>query len=137
MIRSIFCGGIAIILFTFVSDIGWHIDYELAANWSLTVGAVVVTTFTGLYASRSNWKANTIGRILLVKSIFLTGMLWQIAASVWIDENYPFRQQIRFVIYALMAVSYIAMVATLIREQQRDRHKRAAALAAEGDDTDG
>lgn len=137
MIRSIFCGGIAIILFTFVSDIAWHIDYELAANWSLTVGAVVVTTFTGLYASRSNWKANTIGQILLVKSIFLTGMLWQIAASVWIDENYPFRQQIRFVIYALMAVSYIAMVATLIREQQRDRHKRAAALAAEGDDTDG
>lgn len=124
MMRWIYLCGVLVILFTFFADIGWEINYELAANWSLTVGAAMVTVFTVLYATRSNWKANPIGRILLVKSIFLAGMLWQIVASVWIDEAYPFRQQIRFVIYALMAVSYIAMTASLLREQQRDRRQR-------------
>lgn len=137
MMRWIYAGGIAVILFTFVSDIGWHIDYELAANWSLTVGAAIVLTFTVLYATRSNWKANPIGVILLIESIFLTGMLWQIVASVWWDEHYPFRQQIRFVIYALMAVSYIAMTASLLREQRRDRAKWADAMAELEEDTNG
>lgn len=119
--RWIFGGGIAIILVTFLADIGLHVNYELAANWSLTVGALVVTAFLVLYLVRSNWRANRIGVILLTKSVFLTAMLWQIVASVWWDEQYPFRQQIRYVLYAMMAISYIAMTASLLREQRRDR----------------
>lgn len=121
--RWIFGGGIAIILVTFLADIGLRVDYRLAANWSLTVGAAVVATFLVLYLTRSNWKANRIGVILLTKSVFLTAMLWQIVVSVWWDEHYPFRQQIRFVLYAMMAISYIAMTASLLREQRRDRDK--------------
>lgn len=135
--RWIFGGGIAIILVTFLADIGLPVDYRLAANWALTVGATFVTAFLVLYAVRSNWRANRIGVILLTKSVFLTAMLWQIVASVWWDQHYPFRQQIRFVLYAMMAISYIAMTASLLREQRRDRATRADAMAELEEDIDG
>jgi hypothetical protein len=119
--RWIYGVGGAVIVFTFLSDLWWAINYELAANWSLTVLTVCVTVFTVLYAARSNWKANPIGAILLAKSIFLTVTLWQIVASVWVSTEYPFRQQIRFVIYALGALAYITMVVSLWRYQHQDR----------------
>lgn len=126
LMRWIYGGGVAIILTTFLADIGLPVDYRLAANWSLTIGAVFVTAFLALYASRSNWRANHIGIILLTKSVFLTSMLWQIVASVWWDEHYPFRHQIRFVLYAMMAISYIAMTASLVIEQRGRRRLTTA-----------
>ncbi|OYN80479.1 hypothetical protein CG716_09745 [Mycolicibacterium sphagni] len=108
---------------TFVSDIWLDIDYQLAADVSLIVVAVLVNAFTALYGFRSKWRTNRIGGVYLIKCIALSLFLLQATASVWWNEDYPFRQQIRFVIYAYAALVYIPMVITLWREQQRDRRE--------------
>lgn len=123
--RWVYGGGIAIILVTFLADISRTVDYNLAANWSLTGGAMFVTAFTIIYGVRSNWRANHIGVILFTKSVFLTAMLWQIVASAWSESDYPFRQEIRFVLYTMMAFAYITMTISVIREQRRDRRELA------------
>jgi hypothetical protein len=81
----------------------------------------LTTIFHLLYALRSNWRANRVGKIFFVKTVFLPVMLWQIVLSTWWNEDYPFRQQIRFAIYSLMVVAYLAMVITLWSEQRADR----------------
>lgn len=104
------------------SDAWWEPNYQLAANISIAVLAGAVNVFTVLYWARSNWTANRIGKIFLQKCFFLSLVLNQIVLAVWWDTEYPFRQQVRFAIYALGAVAYLAMVVTLWREQQNDRH---------------
>ncbi|MGB3484035.1 MAG: hypothetical protein WBB07_17695 [Mycobacterium sp.] len=127
--RWVYGGGLGIILATFLADgIGLPVDYRLAANWSLTFFAVFVTAFTIRYGFWSNWRANRIGVILLAKSVFLSVAVWQIVASTWIGQDYPYRQQIRFIIYAFGALSYLTMVVTLWREQRRDRAELSASV---------
>lgn len=109
-----------------VSDIWLDIDYRVAANVCLAFAAALVTLFTGLYAFRSKWKTNRIGPVYLVKCIAMTLFLVQAAVAVWIDQDYPFRQQIRFAIYAYVAVVYVPMCITLWLEQQRDRRGEGA-----------
>lgn len=111
---------IAVSLFL-LGDMWWTLDYQLAANIAIAVLAAAVNVFTVLYVTRSNWKANRIGRIFLRKCIFLSLVLNQIVAAVWFDSEYPGRQHVRFAIYALGAIAYIAMVVSLWHEQQKDR----------------
>lgn len=107
-----------------VADIWFDIDYEVAANTAIVVMAAIVTAFAALYALRSKWRSNRIGRIYLTKSLILAAVLWQIVAAVWINTEYPGRQHIRFAIYALGALAYLLMLASLRREQARDRRER-------------
>lgn len=123
--RWVYGGGLVIIAATFIADIGGlPVDYWRAAAWSLTLGAGFVSFFTVRYAFWSNWRSNDIGRILLTKSILQTAMLWQIVATTWIGQEYPFRNEIRFVIYAVFALSYITMDVALLRKQRRDHAHR-------------
>jgi len=117
----LYAAGVAGIVGTMVSDIWFHIDYRVAANISLIYVASLTTIFHLLYALRSNWKANRVGKIFFVKTVFLPVMLWQIVLSTWWDTDYPFRQQIRFAIYSLMVIAYLAMVVALWNEQRADR----------------
>lgn len=118
----IYGGGAAVILVTFLADmIGLPVDYWRAAAWSLTFGAVFVTVFTILYGTRSNWQSNRVGRIFFAKSILLTAALWQIVATTWVGQDYPYRNEVRFVIYAVLALAYATMDVALIREQNADR----------------
>lgn len=120
--RWIYGGGVAVILVTFLADmIGLPVDYWRAAAWSLTLGAAFVTVFTILYGSRSNWRSNRIGKIFLAKSVLLSAALWQIVATTWIGQDYPYRHEIRFVVYAVLALAYATMDVALIREQNADR----------------
>lgn len=122
MMRGIYAGGAAVIVTTFLVDaLGAEVDYWRAAAWSLTFGAVFVTIFTVLYLFRSNWRSNRIGRIFLAKSVLLSAALWQIVATTWIGQDYPFRNEIRFTIYAVLALAYASMDVALIREQNHDR----------------
>lgn len=121
--RWAYVGGIAMIAATIISDMWLSIDYRIAANVSLVFVAILTTVFALLYGFRSNWRANRIGRTLLAKSVVLPLVLWQIVLSVWWDANFPFRQQIRFIIYGLGAVAFATMVVSLVREQQRDREE--------------
>lgn len=105
----------------FVADIWFTVDYQFAADVSLIWAALFTTAFVFLYGLRSNWRSNHIGRIFLGKGVLLSIMLWQIVLASWWDAEYPYRQPIRFAIYSLGALAYLAMVVSLWREQQRDR----------------
>lgn len=124
--RWIYGGGLVVIVTTFLVDLaGLPVDYWRAAAWSLTLGAVFVSFFTVRYGFWSNWRSNRIGKILLTKSVLQTAMLWQIVATTWIGQEYPFRNEIRFVIYAVFALSYITMDVALLREQRKNRDEHA------------
>jgi len=123
MMRALFAAGLAGLIATYLACLHYGIDIELVANTALPAIAVPVTIFTALYGFRSKWWANRLGKIFLAKSIFLSAVLWQATASVWIDADYPYRHEIRFAIYGLMAVSYWGMVASLLTQQRRDRRR--------------
>ena len=115
--------GIAAIAGTFLADLWMHIDYRVAANVSLVYMAVFVTSFTTLYAARSNWRVNRIGKVFLVKGIAFSAVLWQIVIATWIDTDYPHRQELRFAIYSIGALAYLAMLVMLVIEQRSDRRE--------------
>jgi hypothetical protein len=123
MIWLYLIGTIAIVA-TFVADLWVHIDYRIAANVSLVYMALFVTVFTLLYAIRSNWRVNRIGKVFLAKGIAFSAVLWQIVIALWIDTEYPHRQELRFAIYSLGALAYLAMVVVLVIEQRNDRRER-------------
>ena len=122
MIR-LYLTGAALIAATFLADIVFDIDYRVAANVSLVYMAALVTIFTVLYGWRSRWRVNRIGRVFLAKGVAFSLVLWQIVVATWIDTDYPYRQHIRFIIYSLGAVAYLAMVVTLWAEQRSDRRE--------------
>lgn len=115
--------GVLGVLVTLLADPWFDINYEHAADLSLLYAAVLVNAFTLLYGFRSNWRANRIGRVYLIKSIMMSVFLDQVVLAIWWDELFPGRQHIRFVIYSLTAIVYIPMIVALWREQQRDREE--------------
>lgn len=123
LLRGTVLLAVLVVIGTLLSDVWLDIDYRVAANVSLAAAAVFVNAFTVLYASRSRWKAYRIGAIYLVKCVGLSLFLTQATVSVWWDDGYPYRQQIRFAIYATMAIVYVPMLISLWREQQRDRRE--------------
>lgn len=121
--RWLYGAGVAAIVGTFIADIWLTIDYELDANVSLLYLATLVTIFTLLYGFRSNWRSSRVGKVFLIKSVFLAAVLWQIVLSAWWNADYPFRQPIRFILYTAGAWTYASMVVQLLREQKRDRDR--------------
>lgn len=117
----VYWGGALFIVLTFVADVWAGVDYRVAANIALLSLALFVSTFTSLYWWRSNWRINRVGRVFLIKGVAFSVVLWQAVLSVWWDADYPFHQQLRFLIYSLGAIAYAAMLVTLWTEQQRDR----------------
>lgn len=115
--------GAVLIVATFLADVWWHVDYRVAANASLVYMAALVTIFTVRYGWRSNWRANTIGKVFLAKGIAFSLVLWQTVVATWIDTDYPYRQHVRFIIYSLGAIAYAAMVVTLWMEQRNDKRQ--------------
>jgi hypothetical protein len=109
------------ILGTALSDLWFDPNYRMLANIALLVMAALVVGFTVLYVSRSRWSSNKIGLIYAVKCGALSMVLVQATVASWWNLDYPFRQQIRFMIYAIGALVYIPMILSLLREQKRDR----------------
>lgn len=122
--RWLYLAGFLAIAGTFIADIWLTIDYEFDANVSLIYLAVLAAVFTLLYGLRSNWRGNRVGKVFLIKSVFLFLVLAQIALASWWDADYPLRQQVRFILYTAGAWTYASMVLTLLREQRRDRRER-------------
>lgn len=123
MMRWAYLTAIVGIIATLIADIWVDVDYRLAANVSLIYVALFTTAFALLYGVRSKWWTNRIGKIFLAKSVVLPLVIAQAALATWWDTEYPFRQQIRFIVYSLGAVVYVPMLVSLWREQQRDRRK--------------
>ncbi|OMC50541.1 hypothetical protein A5742_01575 [Mycolicibacterium fortuitum] len=122
--RWIYVAGAASVAATILSDIWISVDYGINANIALLCIAGLAVTFAALYACRSRWWTNRIGKVYLAKSLILALVLVQAVVSVWWQDDYPGRQIIRFIIYSLGAVAYVPMLASLWREQQRDRKGR-------------
>ncbi len=115
--------GVLAIAATYLADLWLHIDYRVAANVSLIYMAVFVTAFTGLYAARSNWRANRIGKVFLAKGIAFSVVMWQIVVTAWVGADYPYRDHLRFAIFSLGALAYLAMLVLLVMEQRSDRRE--------------
>lgn len=107
-----------------LADVWLDIDYRVAANIMLLALAGLVVAFTGLYLRRSRWRSNRIGRIYAAMTVFLSILLTQACVAVWVSTDYPGRQHIRFIIYALGAVAWVPMLVSLWQEQQRDRRDK-------------
>ncbi|MCK0174819.1 hypothetical protein [Mycolicibacterium sp. F2034L] len=109
------------IAITVLSDVWFNPNYRTLANVALLTMTVLVVFFTLLYVLRSRWNSNKIGLIYAVKCGALSLVLVQATVASWWDLEYPFRQQIRFAIYAIGALVYLPMIISLFREQNRDR----------------
>ncbi|OBC11469.1 hypothetical protein A5784_35240 [Mycobacterium sp. 852013-50091_SCH5140682] len=128
--RWLYFLGLAGIAGTIIADIWFDIDYGLAADLSLIYIAVLSLAFAFQYAGWSKWWTNRIGKVYLAKSVLIALVLVQAGVTIWWQDDYPGRQIIRFVIYSLGAVAYMPMLVTLIREQRRDRRRRAQERAS-------
>ncbi|WP_232006033.1 hypothetical protein [Mycobacterium sp. 852013-50091_SCH5140682] len=130
VMRWLYFLGLAGIAGTIIADIWFDIDYGLAADLSLIYIAVLSLAFAFQYAGWSKWWTNRIGKVYLAKSVLIALVLVQAGVTIWWQDDYPGRQIIRFVIYSLGAVAYMPMLVTLIREQRRDRRRRAQERAS-------
>lgn len=122
--RWVYVAGAAGVAATILSDVWVDVHYGTAADVALLCIGVLAVAFAALYGCRSRWWTNRIGKVYLAKSLILALVLVQAVVSVWWQDDYPGRQIIRFIIYSLGAVVYVPMLASLWREQQRDRKGR-------------
>lgn len=97
---------------------------SLAAPWgiciAMTSAAVCAWTFVGLYIGRSNWRAETIGKVMVLTNVFLACVLTQAALSQWTDRDYLYRDQVRIVIYSALAYGIVWKIVLLLRAQRAD-----------------
>lgn len=124
MMRWLYGAGLSAIAATIVSDVWVDPNYEWLANVALIAVAALTTAFALLYATRSRWWVNRVGKVYLAKSLILALVLIQAVVSVWWQDDYPGRQVIRFAIYSAGAIAYVSMLIALRREQRRDRREQ-------------
>lgn len=94
-------------------------------DWLLVALTVVWCTFTLIYAFRSKWWTNEVGRVLLPEKVLTCLVLIQVAASAMSNSLYPGRDVIRIVLYAGCAVSVLVLTVVLVRVQRRERRCRS------------
>lgn len=124
MMRGVYSAAAVLICGLLGADVWFDIDYRRWADIALLVVAAGTTVFALLYGLRSKWWTNRIGKVYLVKSLFIAAVFVQIVAGTWWSADFPGLQHLRFTIYSLGAVAYMPMLITLWREQQRDRRRR-------------
>ena len=94
-------------------------------NWLLVFLTVVWCTFTLIYALRSKWWSNEVGRVLLPEKVLTCLVLIQVSASAMSNSLYPGRDVICIVLYAGCAVSVLVLTVVLVRTQRRERRCRS------------
>lgn len=92
-----------------------------AGNWLLVLLTVVWCGFTLIYALRSKWWTNEVGRVILPEKVLTCLVLIQVAASAMSNSLYPGRDVIRIVLYAGCALSVLVLTVVLVRIQRRER----------------
>lgn len=108
------------------------------ADALLIFGMLGIFAFTILYGFRSRWWKYIEGIALFAKS-FTLAMVSAISVAFILFGDYPARQTIRVIVYALFAGSSWFFVIALVRRQHRDGRQRrklekelASAREAEG-----
>ena len=108
------------------------------ADGLLIFGMLGIFAFTILYGLRSRWWKYIEGVALFFKSLTLA-MVSAISVAYLFFGDYPFRQPLRIVVYALFSGSSWFFFIALVRRQRDDGRRRrqlekefAAAREAEG-----
>lgn len=99
---------------------------EVLATIALCVLALEMVVFMVTYVGGSPWWATPLGRIYAAKTVLMTLVLLQNAASVLTDSEYPGRHPLRLAIYAGGATAMVALWGMLRRYQRQGRAARAA-----------
>ncbi|WP_164911863.1 hypothetical protein [Mycobacteroides franklinii] len=95
------------------------VSAESAGDILLLGAAGASWAFTLLYLARSPWWARHVGRMLVAFTLALSLVLTQNAVGTWWGENYPYRGEIRDVLYAALGVTLIRLTLALRRLQSR------------------
>lgn len=93
------------------------------SEWFLLVGMLGVITFTFLYGLRSRWWKYIEGIALFAKSLTLAAVSSLSVAYLFFGE-YPYRQEVRLVVYALFCASSWFFVVALVRRQTNEGRTR-------------
>ncbi|WLP90267.1 hypothetical protein [Gordonia sp. NB41Y] len=96
------------------------VDARTGANALIVTIASLAGVFTLLYGLRSHWTATHAGRAVLYMSTALTLFGAQVSVSAWSGSDYPWRNEIRWILYFALAVTLANLIRTLLREQRRD-----------------
>lgn len=124
MIRHIYGIGIAGVVTTLLSGalLGWVTrDWQVSANVSLTITAVQAVIFAVLYGIRSNWRASSVGKVMLILSGVMAVALIMVSLDSWFVWAHPWCEIVRYVTYSFAAIAYVPMLVTLYSEQSADR----------------
>lgn len=95
------------------------INHTAIGNVMATAIALAAWSFAALYVSRSNWRSTVAGRALLYMMAAFASFATQVTVSAWTGSTYPFRDEIRGVLYTVLALTVANMVWTLYRIQAR------------------
>ncbi|WP_100484615.1 putative phage holin [Mycobacteroides abscessus] len=95
------------------------VSAESAGDILLLGAAGASWAFTLLYLARSPWWTRHVGRMLVAFTLALSLVLTQNAVGTWWGESYPYRGEIRDVLYAALAVTLTRFALALYGIQRR------------------
>lgn len=69
----------------------------------------------------SNWRAEAIGKVMVLTNVFLALVLTQAALSQWTDRDYAYREQVRIIMYTALDYGIAWKIVLLLRAQQSEK----------------
>ena len=111
-----------VVLLGFLACVGVVVvfDPETEVRVLSVAMTVFAWVFVGLYGLRSNWRATDAGRTMMYTGA-AWGLLGTYACASWVFGTYPFRNELRAAVVALLVLTLVHRIAVLWRIQQEDR----------------
>lgn len=91
---------------------------------NIMVGGIAVLSwlFVILYGVRSDWRSTQPGRAIMYAMASLALFTSQVTVTVWMTD-YPFRSEVRGVLYTFLALMLLNLVVTLLLSQRKEDGK--------------
>ncbi len=83
------------------------------ANWLLFTICGLSWAFVSMYGFRSYWRTTIAGRALMYITLSLALMTSQVSVSLMTESDYPFRDEVRLVLYSTLALTLLNLLWTL------------------------
>ncbi|WP_305779998.1 putative phage holin [Nocardia nova] len=91
---------------------------QTAVNVLIVTVAVKSTILTLVYGVTSGWRFQPLGRAVILLNSGIAAVTLQASVSIFTDSDYPFRDQIREVLWTYVALSVLWLLLTVYRIQQ-------------------
>jgi hypothetical protein len=85
----------------------------LAGDVVLLTAIPALALFVVFYYFKSPWRTLLVGRSLMYFAVSLLAIIGVVAASVWLGQDYPGREWVRFISYSLVSVTTWRLFFTL------------------------